>query len=174
MEQPIGFFWHARRSQIYPELARLEQDGLVGYTRVEQQDRPDKKVYHITPSGLDALHRWAVEPATAQPDRDVFMLKVYSMWLASPEEAMLVIRASHAHHAERLARYEAIREQMERDWPPSTRRFDSPKFAAFATLQRGIEYERGYVAWCQWMAETLGQEGRQVQQGQLPQDEGHE
>ena len=29
MERPVGFYWTARHSQIYPELARLEAAGLV-------------------------------------------------------------------------------------------------------------------------------------------------
>jgi len=51
----LEFFWQARHSQIYPELARLEEKGLVTHQVVEQQDRPDKKVYSVTDSGLDAL-----------------------------------------------------------------------------------------------------------------------
>lgn len=162
MEEPVGFFWHARRSQIYPELARLEGGGLVTHTVVEQQDRPDKKVYQITQSGLDALRHWIAQPARPQPDRDEFMLKVYSIWLAAPQEAINFMRAHQAHHTERLARYETIRDEMERDWPPHARRFDSPKFAAYATLRRGIEYERGYAAWCGWAIEILEQQMREA------------
>jgi DNA-binding PadR family transcriptional regulator len=155
MEEPIGFFWHARRSQIYPELARLEDAGLVSHVVVEQHDRPDKKVYQITESGLETLRRWVVEPPPAQPDRDEFMLKVYSIWLADPQQAIAMLRARESYHSERLARYDQIREKMERDWPPDARRFDSPKFAAYATLHRGIQYERSYAAWCRWMARAI-------------------
>lgn len=160
MEEPIGFFWHARRSQIYPELARLEDAGLVSHTVVEQHDRPDKKVYQITESGLEALRRWVVEPPPAQPDRDEFMLKVYSIWLADPQEAIAMLRARESYHSGRLARYDQIRENMERDWPLDARRFDSPKFAAYATLHRGIQYERSYAAWCRWMARAVEQQLR--------------
>ena len=54
----VGPFWHARHSQIYPELARLEADGLVSHERVEQRDRPDKKVFSVLPAGLSALAQW--------------------------------------------------------------------------------------------------------------------
>src|SRR3712207_7997506 len=43
MRARVGFFWQARHSQIYPELARLEEGGLVTHHVVEQSDRPDKK-----------------------------------------------------------------------------------------------------------------------------------
>ncbi len=155
MEEPVGFFWHARRSQIYPELARLEQAGLVVYVVVAQEDRPDKKVYTLTPAGREALREWVTRPSRPPLDRDEFMLKIYSIWLADPQQALALVRTHEGYHAERLARYQAIEAEMERDWPPAARRLDSPKFAAYATLRRGLEYERGYAAWCRWLAEAL-------------------
>ncbi len=156
MEEPIGFFWHARRSQIYPELARLERDGFVTHTVVEQRERPDKKVYAITDAGRAALAAWAAEPMRIPPERDEFMLKVFSLWLADPQRALGLIQTYASQHEKRLARYEAIRTTMERNaGPEELRRLHSPRFASYATLLRGIEYERGYVAWCQWLIETI-------------------
>jgi DNA-binding PadR family transcriptional regulator len=156
MEEPIGFFWHARRSQIYPELARLEQAGFVTHTVVEQQERPDKKVYDITDAGRAALAAWATEPMRIPPERDEFMLKVFSLWLAEPQRALGLIQSYASQHAERLARYESIRATMERNAAAGElRQLRSPRFASYATLLRGIEYERGYVVWCQWLIETI-------------------
>lgn len=156
MEEPIGFFWHARRSQIYPELARLEEAGFVAHTLVEQQERPDKKVYAITDDGRAALAAWAAEPMRIPPERDEFMLKVFSLWLANPQRALRLIQTYASQHEERLARYEAIRATMERNArAEELQRLHSPRFASYATLLRGIEYERGYVAWCQWLIETI-------------------
>jgi DNA-binding PadR family transcriptional regulator len=156
MEEPIGFFWHARRSQIYPELARLERDGFVTHTVVEQQERPDKKVYDITDTGRAALATWAAEPMRIPPERDEFMLKVFSLWLADPPGALRLIQTYANQHAERLARYEAIRATMERNATAGElRQWHSPRFASYATLLRGIEYERGYVAWCRWLIEAI-------------------
>jgi DNA-binding PadR family transcriptional regulator len=62
LKEPVGFFWHAHHSQIYPELARLEAAGLVTHTVVEQSDRPDKKVYSLTESGSATLTNWLESP----------------------------------------------------------------------------------------------------------------
>lgn len=156
MEEPIGFFWHARRSQIYPELARLDQEGLITHTVVEQQERPDKKVYEITEVGRAALAHWAAEPMHIPSERDEFMLKVFSLWLAEPQGALTLVGAYAAQHVERLARYEEIRAQMERNAESDElRRLSSPRFAAYATLLRGIEYERGFLSWCRWLIEII-------------------
>lgn len=155
MEEPIGFFWHARRSQIYPELARLEQAGLVSSTIVEQRERPDKKVYSITDPGRTALAEWAAAPIALPADRDEFMLKVFSLWLVDAQNALALIHHYSDQHAQRLARYEAIRESMERRSADELMRLHSPRFASYATLLRGIEYERGYLAWCRWLIEAI-------------------
>jgi DNA-binding PadR family transcriptional regulator len=155
MKRPIGFFWHARHSQIYPELAALEAAELVTHEVVAQQDRPDKKLYQLTAAGREALRRWVSEPAPLPPDRDELMLKTFSIWLADPERGASIYRRREREHDEHLAAYERIRVEMERARGAELERVDSPAFASYTTLRRGIEYERGYAAWCRWMAETL-------------------
>jgi DNA-binding PadR family transcriptional regulator len=156
MEEPVGFFWHARRSQIYPELARLEAAGMARHVVVPQRDRPAKKLFEPTEAGLAALRVWVETPREPAPQRDVFMLQVYSLWLASPERALELVRASETWHAARLARYEDIRQRQQReDGDLAGLRLDSPRFASYATLQRGLEYERGYLAWLRWLAEVI-------------------
>lgn len=155
MEEPIGFFWHARRSQIYPELARLEAAGYITHTTVAQRDRPDKKVYEMTEAGRAALREWVVAPLRPPADRDELMLKTYSVWLADPEQAVELFRAQEQLHLERLAQYEAIAARMEGSAEADHLRPGAPRFAAYATLRRGIAYERGYAEWCRWMAAML-------------------
>lgn len=155
MEEPIGFFWHAHRSQIYPELARLEEAGMVTHTVVAQRDRPDKKVYEITEVGRAALREWVVSPLRPVTDRDELMLKTYSVWLADPEQAIALFRTQERLHLDRLAQYELLAAEMEAKAGSEHLRRDAPRFAAYATLQRGIAYERGYADWCQWMVKML-------------------
>jgi DNA-binding PadR family transcriptional regulator len=156
MEERLGYFWGARHSQVYPELARLEEGGFVRHRVVEQRERPDKKVYEITGSGLRALREWVTEPPPRRPVKDEMTLKAYSVWLADPEEAARMFREEGLRHEEQLARYEEIRAWMEREWAGDLSRPDSPRFASYATLRRGLIYERGYAEWCRWLAEAVG------------------
>jgi DNA-binding PadR family transcriptional regulator len=155
MRGRVGFFWEARHSQIYPELARLEEGGFVTHRVVEQKDRPDKKVHEITASGLDALREWVTEPPAGRAARDELVLKAYSSWLAEPGAAISLFRDQGRRHEERLLEYEGIRGWMEQEWGKDLSRPDSPRFASYAALQRGIIYERGYVEWCRWVADRL-------------------
>jgi PadR family transcriptional regulator AphA len=153
MKRPIGFFWYAHHSQIYPELARLQNEGLVTFEVVEQSDRPDKKIYTITDAGRAALRRWAAAPMAMPGERSELMLKAYSVWLAEPEQAIKLFRTHEEYHAAQLAHYEQIMSELEEKYGDIA--VDTPQFGDYATLRRGIDYERGYVAWCRWMVEQL-------------------
>ena len=155
MKERVGFFWQARHSQIYPELARLEKEGMVVHRVVEQKDRPDKKVYEITDTGLAALKEWVTAPVQPRPARDELVLKAYSLWLADPQKAFALFSEQEQRHKEQLLRYEEIEAWMEREWGRELDRVGSPKFASYAALQRGIIYERGYAEWCRWVADRL-------------------
>ncbi|WP_342451693.1 PadR family transcriptional regulator [Arthrobacter sp. H16F315] len=71
-ERSVGYVWHAPDSQIYPELRRMEKDGLLGGVEEAWGQKGKKKRYHITPrrgggvSGLDEHH--ARLCAGARPD----------------------------------------------------------------------------------------------------------
>ncbi len=155
MKGRVGYFWSARHSQIYPELARLEEGGYVTHSVVEQQERPDKKVYRITAEGLSALKEWVVQPPEPKPSRDELVLKAYSVWLADPEEAATLFRGEESRHEEQLAHYEELGAWMKGEWGEELIRPDSPQFATHAALRRGIIYERGSAEWCRWVADSI-------------------
>ena len=158
MERPLGYFWTARHSQIYPELARLEEDGFVTHRVVEQSGKPDKKVYRITAEGLEALKEWVVQPPVSRSVRDELTLKAYSVWLADKGQVARLFREEGVRREEQLAHYETLRTWMEDEHEEEVEDPDSPWFAAYATLRRGIGYEKGYAEWCRWMADSV--EGR--------------
>jgi DNA-binding PadR family transcriptional regulator len=155
MKGKLGYFWSARHSQIYPELARLEEGGFVTHSVVEQRDRPDKKVYQIMAPGFAALKEWVTQPPPQRPTRDELVLKAYSVWLADPAEARRLFDEEASRHEEQLARYEEIRTWMEDEWIGDLHRPDSPRFASYATLRRGIGYERECAEWCRWVAAAI-------------------
>jgi DNA-binding PadR family transcriptional regulator len=157
MQQPVGFFWHARHSQIYPELTHLEAQGLVTYQVVAQKDRPDKKLYAITEAGQAALRQWVIAPLAAAATRDELVLRAYCLWLADPDQAIALFREQAQRHAAQLARYQEIQAWMEREWGASLWQIDSPQFSSYAALRRGIGNEREYAEWCNWVADQIEQ-----------------
>ena len=149
---PIGYFWSASHSQIYPELARLEADSLV-HSRVVPGPGPrDTKRYTLSAAGRRALTAWVVMPAELEESRSEELLKTYSLWLADPPEAREMISALRERHREMLSRYEEIAAEIEDAGPldPAT-----PRFFDYATLRRGLSFERHAIAWCDWLLGAL-------------------
>lgn len=55
--------------QVYTTLERLARDALVAHELVSQTERPDKKVYALTPAGRAELDHWLATPS--HPDLDL-------------------------------------------------------------------------------------------------------
>src|SRR5215470_17304157 len=82
MKRPHAFFYgQAQTSQIYPELARLQEAGLITSTVVEQQGKPDRRVYAISETGMQQLRTWLVEPTPIMEARSELLIKAHSLWL---------------------------------------------------------------------------------------------
>jgi DNA-binding PadR family transcriptional regulator len=157
MREPIGFYWTASHSQIYPELARLEAAGLARHQVVNGPGPRDTKRYRVTATGRRALAGWAAEPPEPGPERDELMLKIYALWTVPPDQARDLVDAQLADHRARLARYEAIEAEFRGD-PAEAAALDDPRspvFASFATLQCGLSYERHRIGWCEWLLARL-------------------
>ena len=156
MKRPHAFFFgHAQISQIYPELSRLQEAGLVTSTVVEQQGKPDKRVYTIAPAGMQRLRSWLVEPTPILEVRSELLIKAHSIWLADPVAALARFREHERYHAEHLARYEADLAALEQRWGAELPLLDSPHLGDYLTLKRGVGYEREHVSWLRWVITLL-------------------
>jgi DNA-binding PadR family transcriptional regulator len=63
--------------QVYVTLTRLEKAGLVASERAEGlADRPDRKVYGLTPAGQARVAEWLAEVSWPKPDLAEFHLKL--------------------------------------------------------------------------------------------------
>ena len=155
LKTPVGYFWSAGHSQIYPELARLEAGELIHHHVVEQTERPDKKVYALTPEGSAALTHWLESPTAVPRKRDELVLKAYSLWRSNPAAAAQMMREHAAVHAAHLAEFETRLAALTQVAGSAIWQLDSKWFGVHAVLRRGIGYEREYRDWCEWMAGCL-------------------
>lgn len=73
----LNFFWTAQTSQIYRELLGLEKKGWASSTLIEQNGKPDKKVYSITDAGQKELLRWLSEDEGTIVMRSPILMKVF-------------------------------------------------------------------------------------------------
>ncbi|PHR92361.1 MAG: transcriptional regulator [Robiginitomaculum sp.] len=75
----IGFFWRASHQQVYRELARLRDRGLVDSTEIEQRGKPNRILHTITKSGEEAVYQWSLKPCKMPSIKDELMVKFYAL-----------------------------------------------------------------------------------------------
>jgi DNA-binding PadR family transcriptional regulator len=78
LDQALGPLGEAMNDgQIYVTLRRLEKAGLVAREGVgDSGDRPDRKVYVLTPAGEERVAEWLGEVSWPKPDLAEFHLKL--------------------------------------------------------------------------------------------------
>jgi DNA-binding PadR family transcriptional regulator len=135
-------FWAASYGQIYPELKRLEEAGLI---RGEQDasDGRRKRAYALTAEGRKALHDWLTsdEPLVREL-RHEGILKLFFSDALDPEEQLAQLRRIRTEHEEMRAHLKAIE--------PGAREADEARGLRFTllTLDWGIAYQDAIIDWC--------------------------
>ncbi|WP_409343525.1 PadR family transcriptional regulator [Paenibacillus sp. MBLB4367] len=146
-------FWQAKHSQIYPLLAKLDKEGYVEHIKIEQSDKPDKKVYSLTDKGREALIEWVPEPADEPPTtRDEINLKAYAMWMVSDMDTLRhLFEAKAAHHRDKLVYYDSLLNQVKLESGESLEEVDSKNFGRYILIRKAIAMAKTHIDWCEWV-----------------------
>lgn len=85
--QSVGHVWHAPDSQIYPELRKMEAEGLVEGEEQTRGERGTRRVYHVTDAGNQAYLHWMQSPLDYQRVRDPAHLRAAYLETTTPDAA---------------------------------------------------------------------------------------
>ncbi len=80
--------WHASHSQIYPELGRLHDAGLL---EVVGEGARRSRTYGITEAGRSDLRDWLVESEPIRAQRNETTIRWFLLQLLSPEDRRAVL-----------------------------------------------------------------------------------
>jgi len=136
VEEHFGYFLDVSHSSIYPALADMSEQGLVEYEAVRQEGKPDKKVYRLTASGLEALVEGLLRSPGRHRVRSEFVgLLIFSQFLPAGRVRDLIDK--------RLAEWRGLQDLAR--CPPDTFSNDNAgaRFSVGlceAMLTAGIEY----------------------------------
>lgn len=149
MGSSTGFFWYAQLSQVYTTLKRLEGKGWVTSHIEPQQDRPDRRVYTVTPDGDAALDDWLGTPLTElEPRKELLLLRLFFSGRLDPATTLASLQVLRSLHARQQALYAGpIRDRLAvcfADPDPVARR---EAICWDATRDFGERFERMYVEW---------------------------
>lgn len=154
MRPPLGVVWQAKHGQIYPELARLVQAGLVEVERVDAGSGPPRRIHSITPAGKNELTNWIATAPQTRPINDELVVKAYALRRVSPRAAASLLREQIESHDKRLAALEQLLDALERRISRRTA-MSSPQFGDYAAVRRAIGFEREQIVWCRWLLEQV-------------------
>ncbi|MUL40576.1 PadR family transcriptional regulator [Streptomonospora sp. PA3] len=105
----VAHVWHAPDSQIYPELHRMERDGLLASVEVAWGRKGTKKEYHVTDAGLADFRAWMESPLAPQRQRDPVYLKAAYFDFADPAAVREQLRRQQEYWTEQLRMLEGTR-----------------------------------------------------------------
>jgi DNA-binding PadR family transcriptional regulator len=131
------FFWAASYGQIYPELKRLEQAGLI-----EGEDDPaggrQRRAYRLTAAGDAALDEWLRSDADPTYEmRDEALLKLFFSDDLTDAERLRLLRRMRARHQAIVDNLRSIEEAAK-----------AAGGGPYAVLRFGLGTHGWVVEWC--------------------------
>lgn len=161
----VGHVWHAPDSQIYPELRKMQAEGLLDATEVPWGRKGATKTqYAISAAGREALARWQATPLVYSSERDqAHLLAAYFEW-GTPETARQRLDEHiAAYEAAKASAIKQAQDIRDRTSPTLRRRLDAndpadwDRIAAFKLFayEGKIARAEAEIAWARRGLELL-------------------
>lgn len=112
IKEVLGHFWSESFGQIYPTLADLERQRRV---QRRGSSRPGSSTFAITALGRARLTELLGQPIQPVPPRNGLLLRLFFGRHLGPGACRSLVSEARADAQRRLARYEAIRHELELD-----------------------------------------------------------
>jgi len=144
-EKSMANVWPATQSQLYGELNKLADAGLIEVSDIGPRGR---KEYRITEAGRAELRRWVANPQDDPPFRSAALLRVFLLDAIPREQARAHLVKTAQHASVEIERLEELRDSV--DWSES----DS-LFYGRAALEYGLRMSSMEADWAQWLVSEI-------------------
>ena len=145
VDNTTRFFWAASYGQIYPELKRLSEAGLVEGIDASRGDRK-RSVYAITADGEAELKDWLRQPPETAEMREEGLLKLFFSGVLPHAEAVETLRVMRERRLELIERLRSMEpKKLEKEEDPFP----------LMVLRAGIEFNQWFADWCERMEAQL-------------------
>jgi len=142
-QQHMGFFWQASHQQIYSQLKKLSEGGLILMTEHIQQGKPDRKEYSISDTGREELVSWMQQLSKPMKVNDSLLVKLYGGHLSDPQTLLTDLQQQQQSYEKSLA----VLLHIERQYLALSETEKQPYKLPYLTLRRGIYHVKGWLAW---------------------------
>ncbi|MGH2905645.1 MAG: PadR family transcriptional regulator [Solirubrobacterales bacterium] len=141
------FFFASSYGQIYPELKRLEENGLIA-GKAKSQGQRARTEYTITPEGVEQLNEWLASPGDGVEMRDEGILKLFFSIHVEREEQLARLKAIRTERLGSLAQLQEVERTTAGNIP------EMPGLV----LGYGLELHEFIVGWCDRAIQQLEKE----------------
>lgn len=104
----VGLMWAASPSQLYPELRRMETEGLVEAETLPRGTRAEKRRYRVTERGRKDLIEWVRTPLQFPPERDSHRLQIAYGEFTDLDSVTRLLKEHVEYYTGRLARWNKL------------------------------------------------------------------
>ncbi len=141
----LANFWYAKHSQVYPELAKLTEEGLLTSEIVIQGEKLEKKLYTITPKGIEEFQEWLMHDDPLPPTpKDIFRLRLYFSDSMSKEQFTAHVHKDLTKH---VTKQQYLNDVMQSNYSQEIPAFGSREFGDYIVLEGAILREASYIQW---------------------------
>lgn len=144
-EKSMANVWAATQSQLYGELNKLAEAGLIEVTEVGARGR---KEYGVTDAGRAELLRWITDPGET-PIRRPDLLRIFLLNEIPADEARKHVLTFAEHADSELTRLGNLRDA----WHPDGT--DPADFFGRAALEYGLRNAAMEAHWARWLLATM-------------------
>ncbi|UUN27651.1 PadR family transcriptional regulator [Streptomyces sp. FIT100] len=155
----VANFWSATPQQLYRELDRLAGEGLVAARVVQQERRPNKRIFRLTEAGRKELRTFTETPPRPTTIRDELLVKVQAVDQADPDTARTLVAERLEWARAKLAGYERLRDVLLDGRSEEQHLADADRIGPYLTLMRGRMFEQENVRWCERVLEIMERRG---------------
>ncbi|WP_433228383.1 PadR family transcriptional regulator [Actinomadura formosensis] len=141
-------FWMATPQQLYRELDKMSDEGLIEARVVQQERRPNKRLFSLTDAGRRALYDFTATPPRPGAIREELMVQVQAIDAGDAEAVMNAIRERMAWAESKIARFERLRARFLDGRTEDGYLATADRIGPYLTLMRGLAFERENLRWC--------------------------
>jgi PadR family transcriptional regulator, regulatory protein AphA len=145
-EASLSHVWPATQSQVYTELGKLADAGLIEVTAEGPRGR---KEYALTDAGLAELRRWMLEVEPVRVHRSDLLLRVFFLGTIAPERAREFLLREAGYAGEQHKELEAVRELVDQHGD------DPLSVYGRLALEWGLRANELHREWAEWAAGEL-------------------
>jgi DNA-binding PadR family transcriptional regulator len=144
VDDSTRYFWPASYGQIYPELRRLAEAGLVEGTDSPTGGR-QRTIFELTKAGRAALRQWHSQPAEHFDYRDEGLLKLFFRAVA-PGRAADIARERAEEAAEVADELRRSGRPEGKDQPDAVLRFGIEQHLHAEWFERRLAFDQAFAA----------------------------